>query len=236
MSGVWGGSPAIIRADGAGYQVLEEGTVANPVWSPDSRSIAYGYGDNIHLYDLTNHQVRVLTPGDVGLQAKYLGAPSWSPDGSELAFFFARSDQEPTRQEVIAGTAAKVTQGYALLNLKTGKVRVLYTWPGYFKAYRNPALWSADGGKLALNLLVGGPEDNHDGLMVIDHGSGQAQTIGTAYQAVWSPDGSQLAYIDNNSRLIVNLVTFKGDTYTSERISERAYTVDGLVWQPRSNR
>jgi Tol biopolymer transport system component len=236
MNGAWGGNPTIIRADGTGYQVLEEGTVWNPTWSHDSRTIAYGYGDNIHLYDLKSHQVRVLTPGGVGLQAKYLSAPSWSPDGSELAFFFARSDQEPTRQEVIAGTAAKVMQGYALLNLQTNKVRVLYTWQGLLKLYRNTALWNADGSKLAINLLVGGPADNHDNLVVIDHGSGRTMTIGTAYQAVWSPDGHRLAYIDNNSRQIVNLVTFDGDTYTTERISEQAYTVEGLVWQPGIDR
>ncbi len=237
MSGAWGGSPTIIRADGTGYQVLEQGTVTNPVWAPDGRSIAYGYGDNIHLYDLTSHQVKVLTPGEVSLKAKYISAPSWSLDGSELAFFFARSDQEPTRQEVIAGTAAKVTQGYALLNLSTNRVRMLYTWQGLLKLYRYPALWNCDGSKLALNLMVGGPEDNHDDLLLIDRGSGQAQTIADrAYQAVWSPDGKQLAYIDGDSSLIVDIVTFTGDTYTTKKIVGRENYVEGLVWQPGSDR
>ena len=85
--------------------------------------------------------------------------------------------------------------------------------------------------------MVGGPEDSYDSLLAIDHDSGRTQTIADrACQAVWSPDGKQLAYIDGDSSLIVDIVTFTGDTYTTKKIVGRGNYVEGLVWQPGSDR
>jgi len=67
MSGAWGGSPTIIRRDGTGYEILEEGMVWNPSWSSDGKMIAYGSGGSIHLFNLKEHKARVLSPRDIRL-------------------------------------------------------------------------------------------------------------------------------------------------------------------------
>lgn len=90
-----------------------------------------------------------MGPAEAGLTVKHLGAPSWSPQRQELAFFFAEDDRGWTRQELLAGKAARVLQGYAVIDLATGTTRVLYEYRAPFMT-RPPALWSADGERVAL--------------------------------------------------------------------------------------
>ncbi|HBQ28372.1 MAG TPA: hypothetical protein DD719_02970 [Desulfotomaculum sp.] len=232
MFGAWGGSPTIIRRDGTGYEILEEGMVWNPSWSSDGKMIAYGSGGSIHLFNLKEHKTRVLSPRNIGLEAKYIGSPSWSPTRHEIALFFSLNDREPTREEVLAGTALPTKQGFALLDLQTNKIRVLYTFEGPFTSYRLPALWNTDGSKLVFHLESEGPVHNPIGLMVTNREGGSLQKIGEAYQVLWEPNGNRLAYIDANDYRIVRIVSFNGDTYTIKTIIEDNNTIEGITWRP----
>jgi len=95
------------------------------------------------------------------------------------------------REEVLAGTALPTKQGFALLDLQTNKIKVLYTFEGLFTSYRLPALWNTDGSKLVFHLKAEGPVHNPTGLMVTTREGGSLQKIGEAYQVLWEPLSSK---------------------------------------------
>jgi hypothetical protein len=80
MVGCSCGSPTVVRQDGSGYRVLEEGAVTNPpTWSPDGRHLAYGSHGSVRIFDLETRRVTAVRPEEFGLHRKYLSAPSWAP-------------------------------------------------------------------------------------------------------------------------------------------------------------
>jgi dipeptidyl aminopeptidase/acylaminoacyl peptidase len=74
--GTWDGAAPLFRVYGGS---------GNPVWSPDSRKIAFVSDRNDHsyigLYEVKDAGVTYMVPG-VDLDA----APVWSPDGKQIAF------------------------------------------------------------------------------------------------------------------------------------------------------
>lgn len=236
MFGAWGGSPTIICRDGTGYEIMEEGLVWNPRWSTDGKTIAYGFGGSIHLFNLKDHNITVLSSKDIGLEAKFIGSPSWSPTRPEIVFFFSLSDKEPTREEVLARTALPTEQGYALLDLKTNKVKFLYTYKELFVPYRLPAIWNTGGSKLVFHFTAGGPVHNPTGIMVANREGGSIQKItDSAYQVLWEPDGNRLAYIDSAKYNSVKIVSFDGNAYTTKQIESKTALNGGIVWRPDFN-
>jgi len=233
MSGAWGGSPSIIKLDGSAYEILEEEMVTDPGWSSDGKTVVYGSEGNIHFFNLKEHKARTLTPSEIGLQAKYIGSPVWSPIRSEIAIFFSRDDKETTHQEIVDGTALPTEQGYLLLDLKTNKIKPLYTFKGFFTPSRPPAVWSADGRQLAINLkqetFIKG-----EGLIVSNRQGDKVMKIGEAYQVIWEPNGKRLVYMESSNHKKVTLVTFKGDTYTKEAVANKVSDIQGLTWQSKS--
>src|SRR5215210_3530079 len=91
-SAVW-----LMRADGSGARELAAGD--SPVWSPDGKTIAYGAGGQIALWDVATGKSRKL-PDLTG------GASSmkWLPDGSGL---LAVSDVEIEGKNNMPSTESK---------------------------------------------------------------------------------------------------------------------------------
>src|SRR5690606_26075106 len=76
---------ASIDPDTVGPLVTAFGRNGGPVWSPDSKRIAFTSqrGDHafIAVYDTESHTVRYMAPG-----VDHDGSPAWSPDGTKIAF------------------------------------------------------------------------------------------------------------------------------------------------------
>ena len=76
----------LVSAEGGEPLLLLTGDVGDPTWSPDGRSIAYGYhaksGWEIRILDLES-QKSTTVPG-----SQDTWSPRWSPDGKYLAAFW----------------------------------------------------------------------------------------------------------------------------------------------------
>ena len=88
------GRLTVVDVDGSGARRVTDGRVdADPDWSPNGREIAFTRGvdlasfDNanqdIHAVDVQTGKVRRLTRTPAGV---FESAPTWSPDGSRIAF------------------------------------------------------------------------------------------------------------------------------------------------------
>lgn len=75
-----------MNPDGSGYEdIVNTGEVVGcGTFSPDGKKIAYVADQNIHVMDVANRKTTTLTT-DGSADSGY-SPPSWSPDGSRLAY------------------------------------------------------------------------------------------------------------------------------------------------------
>jgi Tol biopolymer transport system component len=197
--------------DGSGTQRLLAGVTgaqASPVWSPNGTQFAFdGPSPAIWTATADGTAPSKLTDGE-GQCPDGLAHPSWSPDGSTLAFI-CYPDPNGKQGSV------------AILDIATKHVTRLMTvdWPEHLDG---PPTWSPDGGSLAVAILHWDPTDTRiDGslIAIVPVAGGKERRITTFDSNLsgpdWSPDGSQL-------------VTFSydiGNMHTTEHASN-LYLID----------
>jgi Tol biopolymer transport system component len=133
--------------------------------------VALSERGGIVVVDPATGDRRALTPGE-----SYDYQPTWSPDGSQLAFARAVPD----------GRGSLSDSGIWAVDLAARQERRL-TPEGLGLNVRYPA-WSPDGTRIAAT--------DEDGLIVVDLAGGPIRHIErSGYALTWSLDGSQLAYV-----------------------------------------
>ena len=170
-----------------------------PTWSPNGKNIAYAQGEPRKAKSIEAQGLRFVPPADLAI---YIATPngdsaekltdgfdpSWSPDGSEIAF--------------VAGGIEYTRLG--IFNLQTRKKKTLISkekpwliWPTWW--ILSPR-WSPRGDKIAFTKLDGG-QFNEQGLLLFRKGTiymanrdgtGLHQIINalSAYDPTWSPKGN----------------------------------------------
>jgi len=207
----------VANSNGTGIVPLTHFKIANatsPVWSPDGSTIAFdssaaldgtdtGFIPNIWLMNPDGSAAAPVTR----LNGAFSAHPSFSPDGSRLAFLSNRapdgSDIDTTAGNLwviqVDGSGAVPLTRYSALNGGSG-----------FNG-----LWSPDGRKLAFesNAALDGSDalnlNSTANVWVANtDGSGAVPLTHLAYSAVstfgaipygWSPDGASLAFISDVS-------------------------------------
>jgi dipeptidyl aminopeptidase/acylaminoacyl peptidase len=160
--------------------------------------------DHLYLFDLETGASQLLTPGDFDE-----ALPSWSPDGSLIAFFSKR-DGDPDRND---------NQDLYLIEPKAGATpRKLTTFPGD-DGMGTPASFSPDGKSIAY-LRGTAPEYtfyDQGQLAVIPLAGGEPRLVlGDLDRAVWSPqwsaDGYSITFLleDDRNQVVARVAVSGG--------------------------
>jgi Tol biopolymer transport system component len=151
---------------------------ASPAWSPSGRTLAYNNCDSgaclIHLVDPAARARRTVRRFGLGLQ----NDPTWSPDGSELAFEASTTDRGG---------------GISAVSLTSMRLRTI-TEPES-AADESPA-WSPDGRTIAFTRIYSFPFKPVLFLVGQDGRGLRSLTVG--FDPSWSPDGRWIVFAWGN--------------------------------------
>jgi Tol biopolymer transport system component len=242
-----------------GVRVLKAYDAAEAAWSPDGTRIAFaGSGGGIFVADAAGRHIRRITrtgkapawsPDATRILFEYKGwlylvgadarspkrlfrgrDPQWSPDGTQLAF------------EALENSLSNIYVG----SLDgTRRLRLTEAWsgecgpsvPGEF-VYSNPE-WAPDTRRIAYVLWESCGRDNHASILATapDGSNGEylvepdGNPESGAYAPVWAPDGSAIAYIDDDGEGAgwgLSVLTFGGRPRTIAKLVP-------FAWRPRCN-
>jgi tol-pal system beta propeller repeat protein TolB len=195
-----------IRVDGKEMELLTKGFGAlyAPELSPDGQQIVFTNGSSgIWVIKPNGNAPRAITTkNDID--------PTWSPDGSMIAF--ASSRQGKRQLFVMNADGSKIRQ---VTNLEDMGGR---------------STWSADGKKLA---FYAGPAGDHNIYTINIDGTGLAQLThsGDNLGPSWSPDGNWIAFTsfrDGNNEIYIMRPDGTNPTRLTNNLTSE--------WQPRWGR
>ncbi|HEX7119257.1 MAG TPA: prolyl oligopeptidase family serine peptidase [Longimicrobiales bacterium] len=203
--------------DTAGPAFIAFGRNGGPVWSPDSRRIAFVSDRDDHsfigVYDLERHEVRYLAPG-----VDHDDAPAWSPDGKRIAFIrrpgtpFAPEPRRPWWERSLepdtalpdgmtkAGFAGGHTVEIWVADVETGVGRRI--WQGFPRDERFTDIRALDwvGRRLVFRSEPGAWEGHRYAITVDDPEREPVELTpgdGFVEHVAFSPDGRWLYYTSN---------------------------------------
>lgn len=201
----------VMDYDGAGSTRVTSNSSINlsPVWSPDTRSLAFtsymrGYPYLYRMFPFENRPVQVLA-GFLGINT----SPAFSPDGQSVALTLSR-DGNP---EVY------------VLNLATGAFRRLTTYSGI----DTEPSWSPTGREIAfVSERAGGAH-----IFVMDAEGANVRRVtqsGFNTQPRWSPKGDTIAYTSRQGNF--DLWAVSPDGSNLRRLTAGPGNNEGSSWAP----
>ncbi len=226
------GTLSLMNADGSSYRSVGEGNLLwPPSWSADDQQIAYASNGLVSVYDLTDDTASAYSAVDLGLRdAVYVNGVSWSPVEDELAVYFSQSDVSPTREELVSGDVPVTIQGYLISDPMAGHAEIIMQYEAPFHA-APPAEWSPDGSRLLIALNSSPKFQNPSGLWIVDRSTLAIEQVAdlVPYQALWSPSGEMIAYIDNGTHGVQML---SAETLAVVDQPGPSRGVRGIAWRP----
>lgn len=164
-----------------------EYNVSRPGVSPQGDAIAVPHGvsfDNVN--GSVNYELWLYGPDGTVKMPKSIAretVPAFSPDGSEVAYF--------TRDGELV-----------VANINGSTVRTVTTVPRVVNDYYAGLTWSTDGSRLAFTAAT--DETSFDWhLYVVPSAGGSKIDLGPGFFPSFSPDGSRLAYSEEDGRIRV---------------------------------
>lgn len=188
-------------------------------WSPDGRHIVFvaSVADRAQLYVTPTDRPAVERIGPADL---YGVSPSWSPDGTQIAFRRLYGGSQPDEVWVVRPNGED-------LHKLSDSPAVIDVFPG--------AAWAPDGKRLA--FLAEGTSHNQDVYVINADGTDQRNLTNSPEDeqwASWSPDGTRLVF----SRFPGAESTFVIDADGSNRIElpTDGHGISTPAWSPDGSR
>jgi Tol biopolymer transport system component len=237
-----GGDLWVMSADGSGLRKLTDSRpppasqnhgARQPDWSPDGKTIAFGYGyQGISLIGANGSSLRAFVRG-------YSWASNWSPGGKWIAYAAGEDELDGTSIYV------KSPDG--------SKRRLVARRPCCEYSYSDPT-WSPDGERIAFTVGPATPDSSGNAetyLAVVDRFRGPITRLTSGrYPATpdWSGDGRKIVFADwsriGGSPVIVVLTLRTGATKAlgkgwapswSPDDRRIAFSRGGRIWVMRSD-
>jgi TolB protein len=186
----YAGQVWVMDADGTDKMSLARG--GHPAWSPNGTTLAFSNDAGIARMNADGSNVTVVVRHNHGnvpnvTQEVLVTKPSWSADGSRIAFEDVGIDDQPAQIYVVHADGSNITR----LNSPMGG-NAMY-------AESDPA-WSPDGTSIA-HWSYGW------GIAVVNVGTRASTTLHHDFPAIaygskpsWAPDGSKLAFSSGRYR------------------------------------
>jgi Tol biopolymer transport system component len=181
----------------------------NPVWSPDGQWIAHSYTNpdsnsaDIYLMRSDNNSKTVRVTDNRNFLHRFAGAPAWSPDGTQIAFY--------APEGIYLLNVKCITQGESCTPEPT------FLIPGDYPA------WSPDGKEIVYR------DTSSYEIQVIDLQNPSkivkvSQGLSPCGSAQWSPDGKKITFdcnetiysVDPDGRNRVSLVNGRAPRWTPD--------------------
>jgi Tol biopolymer transport system component len=218
-----------IDADGSGRAVLTAGS--SPAWSADGRKLAFAFdffdagGGGSQIVAINADGTgRTVIVDECGSSCKIVvGTPSWSPDGTQLAFHTTVCGASECGTSLSIVTSSGMGAGGLGAGFSTS--------------------WSPDGSRIALDRYAdfgssacqGGPLTcNSEIYTVAPDGSGLIRVTNNSADDAgpsWSPDGRKIAFTsgrDGNGEIY----TINADGTGEKRLTDNAAVDTNPAWSP----
>lgn len=217
--------PTVVDIDGANYRVLDSEQGGPRALSPDGSSIAYGGYDVPGRVYLWGSGPQSFDPSEYGIPASKLFQPSFSSDGSELAWLVGGD---------FSGAGSYET-ALAVFDLDAHQGRIMHSYqPVGGGTFPQDVVWSPAGDWIAFVTFGEPPSSGRAPNLWVIRPDGSGETyVGEGLNPLWSPDGQFLAYLRTSAEGGQEIWTASAGDWEPEQVNlppEASQTLFLMGW------